>query len=141
MNRRIACSAWAFGVAALLGGCERIPDYCADYALSCIGVTVESGPERLFHLRVSAFDGTYTRLKLIPDDPPAGGLVYPLRFGIRFPEFDKILYRGMVTLELLGYNEEFDEIGNYGSSFLLKNGEKLTLDVALEPLAATPSRP
>ena len=111
-------------------GCERVPDHCEGYTLACISVTVDSGPVDVRRLRINVMDGLDTSTVLTPKKPPAAPLVYPLRFGIRFGEFDNV-FRGQVTFETFALNDDFDTIGQTSTVVMINGVEKKAVTISL----------
>ena len=99
------------GLALLLGaGCERTPDPCINFKWACLALTVEDGPPGIRRLSVFVDDGMVRYTEPTPMKPPKTPLVYPLRFAVRFDEFDNA-YRGFVDLSVSALNEDFDVVG------------------------------
>lgn len=131
-------SGWALAAGAGLSigaaGCEKIPDTCADFKLACVAVTIESGPAALRQLRVIVNDGKSDSTLRTPKRASKTELTYPLRFAVRFGQFDNF-FRGYVTLDTTAYNEDFDVIGQTQARVDISGTDKKTLTIALqEPL-------
>jgi hypothetical protein len=123
------------GLGALLAGsvgCEQVPDPCAGYKLACLAVTVNSGPADLYRLRVDVANGLDSYTELTPKKPPKGALVYPLRFAVRFGQFDQ-RYRGQLTFVARGLNQDFDTIAEVATTVALAEAEKKALTIDLGP--------
>jgi hypothetical protein len=120
-----------------VAGCEKIPDHCADYELACIGVTVDSGPADVRRLRVNVMKGLESSTVLTPKKPPKEGLVYPLRFAIRFGRFDNV-FSGEITFETIALNDDFDVIGQTTTLVNINGTEKKTVSISLEAPTAMP---
>ena len=117
-------------LAASQSGCERIPDQCEGYPLACITVTVESGPPNVYQMRVRIDDAMQMHTLFTPKKQAKAPLTYPLRFGIRFQQFDA-LYRGNLDLVLSGVNTEYDVVGEVRTNVAIKNEEKHAITVQL----------
>lgn len=99
------------GLALFLGtGCERTPDPCINFKWACLALTIEDGPPGIRRLSVFIDDGMVRYTEPTPMKPPKTALVYPLRFAVRFDEFDNA-YRGFVDLSVSALNEDFDVVG------------------------------
>ncbi len=99
------------GLALLFGtGCERTPDPCINFKWACLALTIEDGPPGIRRLSVFIDDGMVRYTEPTPMKPPKTALVYPLRFAVRFDEFDNA-YRGFVDLSVSALNEDFDVVG------------------------------
>lgn len=123
----------ALGLASLTigaAGCERVPDQCEGYALACLTVTVETGPPNVHQLRVRIDDAMEMHTLFTPRKQSSAPLKYPLRFGIRFQQFDA-LYRGNLDLVLSALNSEYDVVGEVRTNVAIKNEEKHSLNVQL----------
>ena len=101
MRRAAICGVAACGL-GLGSGCERTPDPCVDFKLACLALTVEDGPPGIRRLSVFIDDGLVQYTQATPMKPPKTALVYPLRFGVRFGEFDNA-YRGLVRVVCASY--------------------------------------
>jgi hypothetical protein len=123
-------AALALAVAASSTGCERVPDQCEDYPLACLTVTVESGPPNVYQMRVRIDDAMEMHTLFTPRKQAKTPLKYPLRFGIRFQQFDA-LYRGNIDLVLSGVNTEYDVVGEVRTNVAIKQTEKQTLNIQL----------
>lgn len=109
LRRAAICGLAACGL-GLGSGCERTPDPCVDFKLACLALTVEDGPAGIRRLSVFIDDGMVQYTQATPMKPPKTALVYPLRFGVRFGEFDNA-YRGFVRVEVSALNDEYDVVG------------------------------
>ena len=114
----------------LLGGCTYTPDPCAGYKLACLSVTVESGPPQTAQLLVRVLDGygstTPNTPRRIPDKP----LTYPLRFAIRFGEFDPF-HRGKVTVELTAIDRASETLGQVQREVAIDGLEKVAMSLSI----------
>jgi len=131
--RRTAAGAWLFLLAGLLGlgsGCERTPDPCVDFKLACLALTIDDGPPGIRRLSVFIDDGMVKYTQATPMKPPKTALVYPLRFGVRFGEFDNA-YRGFVNVEISALNEEYDVIGFVRDKVTIGGRERKALRLSL----------
>lgn len=105
------------------------PDPCAGYPLACLAVTVESGPANTYQLLVSVAEfGTTPPLtpKTVPDQP----LIFPLRFALRFSEFDHN-YDGHVIVEISALDSRNDVIAQAREMVAIDNKDKKPLSVRL----------
>ena len=82
---------------------------CAGYSLACIGVTVEGGPPSTYQLLVRVLDGYGSVTPVTPRKLPQQPLTYPLRFAIRFDEFDR-QHKGMITFEVTALDSVGDAL-------------------------------
>ena len=121
--------------AVALSGCERVPDPCVDFKLACLAVTVDSGPADVRRLSLYVEDGLSTSTVPTPKKAAKAPLEYPLRFAIRFGEFDN-RYAGKVTFETTAFNEDFDAIGFARTEVSIAGREKKAITIQLgEPNA------
>jgi hypothetical protein len=122
-----------------LAGCERVPDFCEGYPLACLAVTVDSGPADVRRLRVNIMDGLESNTSTVqtPKKVPKAPLVYPLRFAIRFFEFDN-LYKGQVTFDTIALNGDFDPIGEVKTVVPINGTEKKAVTITIGPLPDSP---
>lgn len=119
--------------------CIETPDPCAGYPLACIAVTVDSGPRDTYQLLVTVL-GFSSTTPLTPRQRPREPLAYPLRFAVRFAEFDR-RHRGEVTLDVRALDADNEVRGQARATVAIDNMEKhhlrLTLgapfDMALPP--------
>lgn len=124
-------------LALLAGGCEVVPDHCDGYVLACLGVTVQSGPANVYRVRVFVDDGLDTSTVLTPKKEPKTPLTYPLRFAIRFGEFDN-LFKGQITLKTSALSDEFDILGENTTTVSINGREKTTVSIDIGPPAPSP---
>src|SRR5262249_37443736 len=115
--------------ALLVGGCIDTPDPCAGYRLACLGVTVEEGPKDTYQLLVVVEDYSSTT-PLTPRDRPKMPLVYPLRFAVRFAEFDQ-RHRGEITLDVSALDGENEVRGSARQVVKIDNMEKQHISMSL----------
>ena len=109
-----------------------MPDPCADYSLACIGVTVESGPPDTYQLMVRVLDGYGSVTPLTPRKTPREPLVFPLRFAIRFEEFDR-QHRGKVVFEIAALDLAGDVLGQVQKMVEIHYSEKRAVSVSIGP--------
>lgn len=113
-----------------VGGCTHTPDPCEGYKLACISVTVESGPPQTAQLLVRVLDGygstTPNTPRRIPDKP----LTYPLRFAVRFGEFDPF-HRGKVTIELTAIDRTSETLGQVQREVAIDGFEKVAVSLSV----------
>lgn len=120
------------GLAALgAGGCEYTPDPCGNSPYGCIAVTVEDGPAEVHQLRVTVLDGYGSTTPLTPRKLPDKPLVYPLRFGIRFEQFDRLLHNGMITFAISGLDREGNTIGDLRQIVAIDGKEHVRVSVRI----------
>jgi hypothetical protein len=125
------------GVAALLGllsagGCTRTPDPCEGYPLACIGVTVDSGPPQAHQLLVRVLEGYGSTTPITPRRVPDKPLTYPLRFAVRFEEFDQ-LHRGKVTVELTAIDRSSETLGQAQREVEIWAADKVAISMTIGP--------
>ncbi|MCS6915172.1 MAG: hypothetical protein RMK29_06060 [Myxococcales bacterium] len=121
---------WAVGLLPLAwAGCIVTPDPCAGYPLACIAVTVESGPRDTYQLLVTVL-GFSSTTPLTPRQRPTEPLVYPLRFAVRFSEFDH-RHRGQVTLDVRALDADNEVRGQARATVAIDNMEKHHLRLTL----------
>ena len=123
---------WLFVIAAVLPGCTDTPDPCAGYDRACIGVTVDSGPASTYQLLVRVLDGYGSITPQTPRKVPQQQLTYPLRFAIRFDEFDR-QHRGMVSFEITALDEHGDTLGQVQRSVAIHYTEKVAVSLSIGP--------
>ena len=111
----------------LTGACQPIPDPCAGYGLACLAVTANSGPPQTYQLEV-VVDGFGSVTPLTPETLPSAPLVYPLRFAIRFAQFQHG-YNGMVTVLLSALAQEGAVLGQVRKTVAIDNMDKVPLEV------------
>jgi len=116
--------------AAGLPGCTDIPNPCAGYPHACIGITVDSGPASTHQLLVRVLDGYGSITPQTPRKVPQKPLTYPLRFAIRFDEFDR-QHHGSVSFELTALNEHGDTLGQVQRSVAINYTEKVALSLSI----------
>lgn len=125
---------------SLLGlgsGCTETPDPCAGYERACIGVTIEGGPPSTYQLLVRVLDGYGSITPQTPRKVPQQPLTYPLRFAIRFDEFDR-QHRGMITFEITALNELGDTLGQAQKTVAIHYTEKAAVRLSIgEPFDMT----
>lgn len=95
---------------APLAGCTVTPDPCQGHPQACLAVTIDNGPPDTYRLLVAVLDGYGSTTPLTPRQQPAAPLVYPLRFAIRFGEFDAF-HKGTITFTVEALNRSDDAIG------------------------------
>lgn len=130
-NRWRSLSALALlsiGLTASSGGCTHTPDPCEGYKLACISVTVQSGPPQAYQLLVRVLDGYGSTTPNTPRRVPDRALVYPLRFAIRFDEFDQ-LHRGKVTVELTAIDKSSETLGQVQREVEIWGDDKVALSL------------
>lgn len=120
------------GLAAFAGGCTHTPDPCEGYKLACIGVTVQSGPPQTAQLLVRVLDGYGSTTPNTPRRVPDKPLTYPLRFAIRFDEFDQ-LHRGKVTVELTAIDRSSETLGQVQREVEIWGDDKVALSLDIGP--------
>ncbi len=123
-----------------LFGCTETPDPCAGYSLACIGVTVEGGPPSTYQLLVRVLDGYGSVTPVTPRKLPQQPLTYPLRFAIRFDEFDR-QHKGMITFEVTALDSVGDALGQVQRSVAINYTEKTAVSLSIGALfdMATPA--
>ncbi len=125
---------------SLLGlgsGCTETPDPCAGYERACIGVTIDGGPPSTYQLLVRVLDGYGSITPQTPRKVPQQPLTYPLRFAIRFDEFDR-QHRGMITFEITALNELGDTLGQAQKTVAIHYTEKAAVRLSIgEPFDMT----
>jgi hypothetical protein len=130
-------------VALLAGaGCAVTPDPCAGYPQACLAVTVEQGPADTYQLLVAVLDGYGSTTPVTPRRRPAAPLVYPLRFAIRFDEFDAA-HTGSIRFTVESLNATGDSNGFMQQTVALVGDEhrqvSVSLGAPLQPdLSSTP---
>ncbi|HRI53020.1 MAG TPA: hypothetical protein PLW65_22855 [Pseudomonadota bacterium] len=145
-----AAGAWGrlLGLSALLAlalpvaGCTVTPDPCQGYPLACVAVTVDSGPRDTYQLLVAVLDGYGSTTPLTPRQQPNQPLVYPLRFALRFGEFDPF-HKGTISFTVEALNHSDDAIG-YLHQQLSINGyehKKTSVSFGSLPDMADPATP
>ncbi len=113
-----------------VSACQPLPDPCAGYTFACLAVTVHSGPPT-YQLEVSVQDfGSKT--PLTPVVLPEGPLIYPLRFAIRFGQFQRD-YRGQVTVLCSALGQEGNILGQIRKTVAIDNMEKVPLSLDIGP--------
>lgn len=118
-------------------GCTETPDPCAGYERACIGVTVDGGPSSTYQLLVRVLDGYGSITPQTPRKVPQQPLTYPLRFAIRFDEFDR-QHRGMITFEITALNELGDTLGQAQKTVAIHYTEKVAVSLSIgEPFDMT----
>ena len=90
--------------------CTVTPDPCVGWAQACLAVTVENGPPDTYQLLVAVLDGYGSTTPVTPRQQPHQPLVYPLRFAIRFEEFDR-LHKGAITFTAEALDQANDVLG------------------------------
>lgn len=133
-SSRFASLSRALGSSVLaalaLSGCTHTPDPCADYALACIAVTVEDGPPKAAQLLVRVLDGYGSSTPNTPRRVTDKPLVYPLRFAIRFEEFD-FMHRGKVTVELTAIDRASETLGQVQREVAIDGFDKVALSLRI----------
>lgn len=118
----------SLGLTAASGGCTHTPDPCEGYKLACISVTVQSGPPQTAQLLVRVLDGYGSTTPNTPRRVPDKPLTYPLRFAIRFDEFDQ-LHRGKVTVELTAIDRSSETLGQVQREVEIWGDDKVALSL------------
>jgi hypothetical protein len=132
----------ALGLLSLLflsfgAGCTDTPDPCAGYARACIGVTIDGGPPSTYQLLVRVLDGYGSITPQTPRKVPQQPLTFPLRFAIRFDEFDR-QHRGMITFEITALNDLGDTLGQVQKTVAINYVEKVAVSLSIgEPFDMT----
>ncbi len=124
-----------FGLVLSGSGCAVAPDHCENYALACINVTVETGPDGVYRLQVNTSDGVDPEndaTVLTPKKLPQAPLVYPLRFGIELSDFSD-LYQGQVSLLMRALDADFVVIGAVSTTVAIMKDEKKSVSLNLSP--------
>lgn len=116
--------------AMIMGGCQKVPDPCSGYRRACIAVTVESGPASTYQLGVSVREYPSTNRPFIPESAPEAPLSYPLRFAIRFGEFDDS-HGGKATVEIEARDDGRALIGFARETVSITGLQKVPLQVTL----------
>ncbi len=114
----------------LVGGCSVTPDPCEGWAQACLGVTVTSGPADTYQLLVAVLEGYGSTTPVTPRLQPRQPLTYPLRFAIRFAEFDPF-HKGKITFTAEALNRTNDVIGALQQPVSIQGFEHQRIDVAL----------
>lgn len=130
-NRWRKLSAFALvslGLTAFAGGCTHTPDPCEGYKLACISVTVQSGPPQTAQLLVRVLDGYGSTTPNTPRRVPDKPLKYPLRFAVRFEEFDQ-LHRGKVTVEVTAIDRSSETLGQVQREVEIWGDDKVALSL------------
>lgn len=123
--------------ATALSACTDTPDPCAGHPRACIGVTVDAGPPSTYQLLVRVLDGYGSITPLTPRKVPQQPLTFPLRFAIRFDEFDR-QHRGTVAFEITALDERGDTVGQVQRSVAIHYTEKVALSLSIgEPFDMT----
>lgn len=122
---------------AWASGCETVPDPCDGYVLACIGVTVQSGPADVYRVRVFVDDGLDTSTVLTPKKEPKEPLTYPLRFAIKFGQFDN-LFKGQITFQTSALSSDFDILGQTTTTVFIKDREKQAVSIDIGPPSPAP---
>ncbi len=130
------------GLATLATGCERIPDPCVDFKLACLAITIPEGPANIRRIQTVVHDGITQYMQPTPTKPPKEALVYPLRYAVRFGEFENS-YRGYVELSLSALNDEYDVVGIAQEKVSINGREKkaVTLRLSTPPVEQDMSEP
>ena len=122
---------------SLGSGCTETPDPCAGYPRACIGVTVDGGPPSTYQLLVRVLDGCGSITPQTPRKVPQQPLSFPLRFAIRFDEFDR-QHRGMITFEITALNDLGDTLGQVQKTIAINYVEKVAVSLSIgEPFDMT----
>lgn len=129
--------AFVAGLAFGASGCERIPDPCVDFKLACLSVTIPEGPSNVRRIQTQIHDGLTQYMQPTPTKPPKENLVYPLRFAIRFGEFENS-YRGFVELKLNALSDEYDVVGFAEEKVSINGREKKAVTLRLITPPAEP---
>lgn len=109
MGRWLPCLA-GLALGSLFAGCTVTPDPCQSHPQACVAVTIDNGPPDTYRLLVAVLDGYGSTTPLTPRQQPASPLAYPLRFAIRFGEFDPF-HKGSITFTVEALNRSDDVIG------------------------------
>lgn len=118
------------GLTLMASGCERIPDPCVDFKLACLAITVVEGPPNVRRIQTQVHDGLVQYMQPTPTKPPKENLVYPLRYAIRFGEFENS-YRGYVELKLSALSDEYDIVGVVEENVAINGREKKAVTLRL----------
>lgn len=125
-----------FSVATLLlgfaAGCTKTPDPCEDAPFGCVAVTVTDGPVETYQLLVQVLDGYGSTTPTTPRRLPSSPLTYPLRFAIRFDEFDR-RHKGQVTFEVTANSKSGDTLGQLQKTVAIEWNQHVAVSVALGP--------
>lgn len=127
------------GLAALLGlglpvaACTVTPDPCQGYPMACVAVTVDSGPPDVYRLLVAVLDGYGSTTPLTPRQQPSQPLIYPLRFALRFGEFDPF-HKGTITFTAEALNHSDDAIAFLRQQVSVNGYEHTQTTVSFGPL-------
>ncbi|MBP8195548.1 MAG: hypothetical protein KAY55_00150 [Deltaproteobacteria bacterium] len=136
MKRALFLFLLCFGATAL-SACTDTPDPCSGHPRACIGVTVDGGPPSTYQLLVRVLDGYGSITPLTPRKVPQQPLTFPLRFAIRFDEFDR-QHRGTVAFEITALDERGDTVGQVQRSVAIHYTEKVALSLSIgEPFDMT----
>lgn len=122
-----------FLLSTSLQGCTETPDPCAGYPRACIGVTVENGPRNTYQLLVRVLDGYGSVTPVTPRKLPQQPLAYPLRFAIRFDEFDR-QHKGMITFEITALDSVGDALGQVQRAVAINYSEKAAVGLSIGPV-------
>ncbi len=122
-----------FFLSMSLQGCTETPDPCAGYPRACIGVTVENGPSSTYQLLVRVLDGYGSVTPVTPRKLPKLPLQYPLRFAIRFDEFDR-QHKGMITFEITALDSVGDTLGQVQRGVAINYTEKTAVSLSIGPV-------
>lgn len=128
--RRATLGCLAGWALALGAGCERTPDPCVDFKLACLALTIDDGPPGIRRLSVFIDDGMVQYTQATPMKPPKSALSYPMRFAVRFGEFDNS-FRGSVDVEVSALNEDYDVVGFARDRVAIGGRERKTLRLSL----------
>jgi hypothetical protein len=121
---------WALAVGLAVPACAVTPDPCASWPQACLAVTVEHGPADVYQLLVAVLDGYGSTTPVTPRSQPNQPLLYPLRFAIRFGEFDPF-HKGTVTFTVEALNHTNDVIGYLRQSVALQGEDHQRIAVSL----------
>jgi hypothetical protein len=101
-------------------------------------VTVDQGPADTYQLLVGVLDGYGSTTPVTPRRRPAAPLVYPLRFAIRFAEFDAA-HTGSIRFTIESLNATGDSSGFVQEAVAIQGDEHRQVSVSLgAPPAAPP---
>lgn len=131
--RLLAGLALTPALAVPLSGCTVTPDPCQGYPQACVAVTIDSGPPDTYRLLVAVLDGYGSTTPLTPRQQPTAPLVYPLRFAIRFGEFDPF-HKGTITFTVEALNRSDDAIGYLKQEVSIQSYEHTQATVSLGQL-------
>ena len=120
-------------LAVPLSGCTVTPDPCQGYPQACVAVTIDNGPPDTYRLLVAVLDGYGSTTPLTPRQQPTAPLVYPLRFAIRFGEFDPF-HKGTITFTVEALNRSDDAIGYLKQAVSIQSYEHTQATVSLGQL-------